>query len=94
MKSGDLMKIKEGFSLKNENGQNVIICDKSINRDFNATIYLTETLAFLWDFVKTKSVTKEEMLNALLNRFDISTVLALNDIDIFIKILKENGIAE
>lgn len=88
------MKIKQGFTLKNENGQNTIICDKTINRDFNSTINLTETLAFLWNLLESKSVTKEEMLNALLNKFDISTVLALNDIDIFIKILKENGILE
>ncbi len=88
------MKIKQGFSLKTENGQNVIICDKSINREFNSTIYLTETLAFLWNFIQDKPVTKEEMLHALLAEFDISTVLALNDIDIFIKTLNENGILE
>ncbi len=94
MNFGENMKIKQGFSLKNENGQNVIVCDKSINRDFNSTIYLTETLVFLWNFIQDKAVTKEEMLHALLDNFDISTVLALNDIDIFIRILNENGILE
>ncbi|MDO4608831.1 MAG: PqqD family protein [Clostridia bacterium] len=88
------MKIKKGFYLKTENGQNVIVCDKAINREFNSTIFLTETLVFLWNLLQNQSVTKEEMLHALLNEFDISTVLALNDIDIFIKTLNENGILE
>ncbi len=88
------MKIKQGFSLKTENGQNVIICDKNINRDFNSTIFLTETSAYLWDLLKNKNATKEQMLHGLLERFDISTVLALNDIDVFIRTLKENGILE
>lgn len=88
------MKIKQGFSLKKKNGQTVIVCDKNINRDFNSTILLTETSAYLWDLLQSENATKEQMLNGLLQKFDISTVLALNDIDVFIKILRENGIIE
>lgn len=94
MNSGESMKIKQGFSLKTENGQTVIICDKNINKDFNSTILLTETSAYLWKLLQNQNATKEQMLHGLLDNFDISTVLALNDIDIFIKILKENGILE
>ena len=88
------MKIKQGFNLKTENGQTIIVCDKNINRNFNSTILLTETSAFLWNIVKNTNATKEDMLNGLLNNFNISTVLALNDIDVFIRTLKENGILE
>ena len=34
------------------------------------------------------------MLNMLLQKYDISTVLALNDIDVFARTLKEHGILE
>lgn len=88
------MKIKQGFSLKTEDGQTVIIVDKNINRDFNSTIFLTDTSVFLWNLLQNGNPTKEQMLNALLDNFDISTVLALNNIDIFIRTLKENGILE
>lgn len=88
------MKIKPGFSLKTENGQSIVFCDKSINRDFTSAIFLTETSAFLWNMLQNQAATKEQMLNGLLSNFDISTVLALNDIDVFIKTLKENGILE
>ena len=94
MNSGVKMKIKQGFSLKHENGQTVIICDKNINRDFNSTILLTETSAYLWNLLQNEKATKEQMLNGLLDNFDISTVLALNDIDVFIRTLRENGILE
>lgn len=88
------MKIKEGFSLKQKNGTSIITCNKSINRNFNANIELTDTSAFLWNLLISGDKTKEQMLNALLNEFDISAVLALNNIDVFIRTLKENGIIE
>lgn len=88
------MKIRQGFNLKTENGQTVVVCDKNINRDFNSTIVLTETSAFLWNMIQNENTTKEKMLNGLLDNFDISTVLALNNIDVFIRTLKENGILE
>ena len=88
------MKIKQGFEIKNIDGQLVIVPDKSINPDFNVVITLTDTSALLWDMLKSGDATKESMLNTLLNQFDISTVLALNDIDVFIRTLKENGILE
>ncbi len=94
MKSGVNVKIKQGFSLKKENGEYAIICDKTIQKDFNSTIFLTGSSVFLWNMLVSGEVNKEQMLNALLENYNISTVLALSNIDIFIKTLKENGILE
>lgn len=88
------MKIKNGFKLKNINDQTIIVCDKSIFPDFNTVIALTDTSIILWNMLINGKTSKEEMLHELLNKFDISTVLALNDIDVFLKTLKENGILE
>lgn len=88
------MKIKQGFSIKTENGQNVVICDKNINKEFNSTIILSDTYVYMWNLLQNGNPTKEELLNGLLDNFNISTVLALNDIDVFIRNLKENGIIE
>ncbi len=88
------MKIKNGFTLKTENGQTVIIGDKNLNPEFNSTILLTDSSIYLWDLLQKGNLSKEQMLNALLDKFDISTVLALNNIDVFIRTLKENGILE
>ena len=88
------MKIKDGFELVNRSGMNVVI-RKTEDKDapFNA-ITLTETAVFLWNLLKEKDVTKTEMLGALIENFEISTVLALGDIDVFVRTMKENGIIE
>ena len=83
------MHIKDGFSLKNFEGQYTVVSD---NGELENTIVLTETALFLWNLLKENDVTKTEMLNALLDNFDISTVLALGDIDVFLRTMKENGI--
>ena len=94
MKQGEKMKIKPGFKLKRENGETYIVCDKSINPSFNSTIILTESSEYLWKMIQDGTVNKEQLLNGLLDKFEISAVLALSNIDIFIKTLKENGILE
>lgn len=94
MNSGEKMKIKQGFSLKEIEGQSVIVGDKTIKSSFNTVITLTDTTAFLWNMLASGNATKEEMLKGLLSTFDISVVLALNDIDVFIRTLKDNGILE
>ena len=89
------MKIKKGFSLVKHNGQNVIVCDKNIIKDYTSNIVLNETSSFLWHLIEeNENITKEYMLNLLLQKYDISTVLALNDIDVFARTLKEHGILE
>ncbi len=88
------MKIKDGFELINRSGVYVVECrNKSSDGPANA-ITLTETAVFLWNLLKEKDVTKTEMLGALIDNFEISTVLALSDIDIFVRTMKENGIIE
>ena len=75
-----LVRIKDGFSLKNFEGQYTVVSD---NGELENTIVLTDTALFLWNLLKTREVSKTDMLNALLSNFDISTVLALGDIDVF-----------
>ncbi len=89
------MKIVSGFELKHENGENLVIY-KGDNPELMLydTITLSEETAYLWECLKSGEKTKEQLLNMLLDKYDISTVLALNDIDIFVKTLKGNGIIE
>lgn len=87
------MKIKEGFSLVNRSGQRIVEANNG-SSGLNNAIVLNETSAFLWNLLKEKDVTKTEMLNALLENFEVSTVLALADIDVFVRTMNENGIIE
>ena len=74
------MHIKDGFTVKNLQGQMTVVAEKGIDN----TIVLTETALFLWKMLENGNPTKSEMLNALLDNFEISTVLALGDIDVFL----------
>ncbi|MBQ8203746.1 MAG: PqqD family peptide modification chaperone [Clostridia bacterium] len=88
------MRIKEGFELKNIHGENIIVYNGDAVKDFTRSISLSANSAFLWSKLKEGEKSKEELLGLLLENYDISTVLALNDIDIFVKTLKKDGIIE
>ena len=85
------MRIKEEYSLENCEGQYTVVAKSG---ELENTIVLSGTSLFLWNLLKSRDVSKTEMLNALLDNFDISTVLALGDIDVFLRTMKENGITE
>ena len=78
------MRIKEGYNLVDRSGQWVVIAEKGA-APLNNMIALTGTSVFLWNLLKEKEVTKTEMLGALLENFEISTVLALGNIDVFVR---------
>ena len=85
------MKIKSGYEVKNISGHDVVVYnDKPLSNE----IVLNESSLFLWNLAKQCHVSKSEMLTALLEEFDISTVLALGNIDVFVRTLKEFGVLE
>ena len=88
------MKIKKGFIIENHSGQNILVYKGSEKISFTQNIVLSETAVFLWRYLEKNNATKAQMLGALIEAFDISTVLALGDIDTFVKTLKANGIIE
>ena len=87
------MIIKKGFMLRNVAGNNIVVAVGEASKHFSGVITLNETGAFLWNKL-TKETTKEELVEALTNEYDISKEVASNDIDEFIKKLQENKILE
>ncbi|MBE6787630.1 MAG: PqqD family peptide modification chaperone [Ruminococcaceae bacterium] len=81
------MKIKNGYFLQKQDG-NYIIEPKG------KKIALSEIGVFLWELTSKLDLTNSQLLNLLLEEYEISTVLALGEIDAFIKSMKENGIFE
>ena len=86
------MKIREGYKILNIGGNNVL-CDLN-DKPLENEIVISKIGLFLWDMFKNGEVTNNDMLNCLLQNFEISTVLALSEIDKFVRIMKENGIIE
>ena len=84
------LRIKSGFDIINVDGHYVIKGENSLNQ----TIILDEISLFLWNNLKDKDFSKNEMLDLLLKAFEISTVFALGEIDKFVRFLRENEIIE
>lgn len=93
-KRGVILRIKDEFELQNISGRYVVVSKAKASQMPDNAIVLTETAVFLWNLLKEKETTKTQMLDALINNFDISTVLALGDIDVFVRTMRENGIIE
>lgn len=85
------MRIKKGFRIEDLSGNHTVCSD---DPEFTSAIVLNDTALFLWKLLEKKDASKAEMLNSLLENFEISTVLALNDIDVFLRTMKEYGIIE
>ena len=83
------MKINKKFKIEQINGQTVII--DSENGEICGHADFGEIRLFLWNLAQEREITKQQMLTEILNKFEISTVLALGEIDKFIKKLKELG---
>lgn len=86
------MKISSGYLLRPIAGKNIVI---SVNDDlnFNGMVTLNDTGVFFWNLLQ-KDTTKEELLNAVLKEFDVSSEEASNDIDEFIDKLRSANILE
>ncbi|MBE6732720.1 MAG: PqqD family protein [Ruminococcaceae bacterium] len=88
------MRIKPGFTLKNDKGKYIVTATGETARSFSSSIVLQDHAVFMWNLLENNEMSKEALVRALLDEFPISTVLALNDVDAFFKTLKENGILE
>lgn len=84
------MNIKDGFEVINRDGNNFIIAKESDRQ----VIPISEYSVFLWNLLKESPMSSGQMLAKMLSAYDISTVLALGEIDNFLRMLRENEIIE
>lgn len=87
------MKVKEGFVLRNMGGQPVVVSVGSASKVFNGMIKLNETGEFLWRQLNDEK-NEEELVSALLEKYNVSIDVARGDVKEFINILKTPGIIE
>ncbi|WP_343002988.1 PqqD family protein [Intestinibacter bartlettii] len=87
------MKLKEGFVFRKIAGDNVVVPVGQQISKFNGLIKLNESGAFLWNILKEGS-SKEELVDKLLEEYEIDRDFAENDVEKFINILKERDMLE
>lgn len=87
------MKIKKGFMLRNVAGRFMVIAIGQASVDFNGTINLNDSGAFLWEQL-SKGCTYEELLSALLGEYDVDEETARRDIDAFLEIARKANVID
>lgn len=88
------MKIKDGFILREMLGQFIVVGEGLAQVNFNKMLTLNESAAYLWKEVKDREFTREDLVQLLLDRYDVSEEQAAADVDKLVDIWVEQGVAE
>lgn len=79
-----MLKIKDGFILRQVAGNYIVIGVGGEAVDFNGMVTINETGAFLWKILE-KGADKEDLLEALLKEYDVDEESAKKDITAFLQ---------
>lgn len=88
------MKIKEGFELREVCGEYVVVAHGVKNIDFSKVINLNESAATMWEAVKDRDFTVDDLATALLNTYDVEDTIAKSDAIRIAEEWKEIGLVE
>ena len=85
------MKIEKEYILREIADDYIIVPIGKAAMEFNGMITVNETGAFLWKLLM-EEVTKEQLLHAMLEEYEVSAKEAEADIDEFLQLLQDNHI--
>jgi hypothetical protein len=87
------MKLKKNFILREVAGTFLVVAVGDAVKDFNKAINLNSTGAFLWKQLE-KEVTEEELVDKLLEEYEIDRETAKKDISGFLQRLREANLLD
>lgn len=87
------MRIKKGFVLNEVGGNNIVVGVGKNSDVLGGMLTLNSSGAFIWDFLK-KNRTYDEVIKALLDKYDTTEEDAKKGLDIFIESAKKAGVLE
>ena len=87
------MKIKDGFILRKVPGMNLVMPTGKNVKDFNGSLILNDTGAFIFERLQ-KGSTADETAQALTQEYDVALETAGVDVQNTINSLIEAGVAE
>jgi len=87
------MKIKEDFILRKIVDDYVVVPVGAQTVNFNGMITLNETGAFLFENMQ-KEISKEELIDKMMEEYDVDKDRASSDIDKFVSKLKSEDLLE
>jgi hypothetical protein len=84
------MKLKEGFVLSKAGEEYVAVATGEAGKSFNGLVRNNATAAFLLNKLK-KECSEEDLVNALLEEYEVSRENAEKDVKNFVKIINDAG---
>lgn len=87
------MKIKQGFIIRQLGEQFVVVATGQASLSFNGMIKLNSMGAFIWGLVE-QELSVEEMIQAVLAKYEVSEEVAREDVVKFVKELEGVAISE
>lgn len=88
------MKAKEGFNLRTVCGEQIIVAEGKENIDFSNIISMNETSAYLWEAIKGKEFSLEDLVELLLEQYEVDKDIASKDVEALVKQWKDAGIID
>ena len=90
-----LVKLKDGLILRKVAGQFVVVPTGKRVREIPNTVYISSSAAYLWDYMKEHTFTKEKLADLILQEYTgVTRDVVEKDIEEFLGILKNNNILE
>ncbi len=87
------MKIKDGFLLRQFGEESIVVAVGEGSEDFNKLITLNSVGAFIFEKL-SGDITREELAQSLVDRYEVDRGTAERDTDLFIEKLKEAGLLD
>lgn len=88
------MKIKANYVIKTIKDEFVVVPIKDEAIRFRGIITLNNTAKFIFETLKNFNLDKKELLDLMLEKYDVDQGLLEKDIDNFVKVLEENDLLE
>ena len=88
------MKIKSCYRLRDVAGEHIVMALGEASKQFNGLIMLNDTSAFLWQQIENKDCSKEQLIHALLEEYEVDEETAKKGVEKFIVLLTQNHFVE
>ena len=86
------MQVKPGFKLNQVCGQSFLVPMGESNIDFSKLIALNESSLLLWKRMQTGEFTIDDLVNELLNEYEVDDATTRKDVEAIIEQFKSEGV--
>lgn len=86
------MKIKKGYLVREVAGENIVVSTEKREVDFDYIIHLNDSAKLLFEALMEDDLEEKDLVNILLNNYEVEEDVAAKDVSEFVEMLKLNDI--